>query len=70
MRFQSGTGIDRTTRAIELPPRSIYLLTGEVRTKWQHTIPPTRELRYSITFRTLRKARSASPADARLHVDA
>jgi len=70
MRFQSGTGIDRITRAIELPPRSIYLLTGDARNKWQHTIPPTRELRYSITFRTLRKARSASSTNARLHADA
>jgi alkylated DNA repair dioxygenase AlkB len=55
MRFQTGTGSNRVTSAIELAPRSIYLLTGEVRTKWQHMIPPTREKRYSITFRTLRK---------------
>jgi DNA oxidative demethylase len=54
MRFQTGTGPGRVTSAIELPPRSIYLLTGEVRAKWQHMIPGTRELRYSITFRTLR----------------
>jgi len=57
MRFQTGTGTDRTTYALELPPRSIYLLTAEVRMKWQHMIPPTKELRYSITFRTLRKGR-------------
>jgi alkylated DNA repair dioxygenase AlkB len=57
MRFQTGTGSTRVTSAIELPPRSIYLLTGEVRTKWQHMIPSTREHRYSITFRTLRKPR-------------
>jgi DNA oxidative demethylase len=55
MRFQTGTGPARLTRAIGLPPRSIYLLTGEVRAKWQHMIPATRQLRYSITFRTLRK---------------
>jgi alkylated DNA repair dioxygenase AlkB len=54
MRFQTGSGMDRITHAIELPARSIYLLTEEVRTKWQHMIPPARELRYSITFRTLR----------------
>jgi alkylated DNA repair dioxygenase AlkB len=57
MRFQTGTGPTRITSAIELPSRSIYLLTGEVRTKWQHMIPPTRELRYSITFRTLRNTK-------------
>jgi DNA oxidative demethylase len=58
MRFQTGTGPTRVTSAIELPPRSLYVLTGEVRTKWQHMIPPTRELRYSITFRTLRERKN------------
>jgi alkylated DNA repair dioxygenase AlkB len=41
--------------AIELAPRSIYRLEGEARWDWQHSIPPTRALRYSITFRSLRK---------------
>ena len=54
MRFQTGTGAARMTSAIALPPRSIYVLTGEARTKWQHMIPPVREPRYSITLRTLR----------------
>ena len=40
--------------AIELAPRSAYALEGDIRWRWQHQIPPTRELRYSITFRTLR----------------
>ena len=57
MRFQTGTGPARLTHAIELAARSIYLLTEEVRNKWQHMIPATRELRYSITFRTVRKRR-------------
>jgi alkylated DNA repair dioxygenase AlkB len=55
MRFQTGSGAERLTAAAELAPRSLYLITGEARTKWQHTIPPTKELRYSITFRTLRR---------------
>ena len=55
MRFQTGKPGDRRTAAIQLAPRSLYLLTGEARTKWQHTIPPGKELRYSITFRTLRR---------------
>lgn len=59
MRFQTGIGATRKTSAVDLPPRSIYLLTGEVRTKWQHMIPPVREARYSITFRTLRKPAKA-----------
>jgi alkylated DNA repair dioxygenase AlkB len=40
--------------AIELAPRSIYRLQGEARWDWQHSVPPTPSLRYSITFRTLR----------------
>jgi alkylated DNA repair dioxygenase AlkB len=40
-----------------LEPRSLYVLRGPVRTHWQHHIPPTKSLRYSITFRTLRGTR-------------
>lgn len=36
-------------------PRSIYLLRGPARWAWQHSIAPTRTLRYSITFRTARQ---------------
>lgn len=43
--------------AVELAPRSIYRLTGEARWGWQHAVPPTPALRYSITFRTLRERR-------------
>ena len=38
---------------LDLPPRSAYQMNGPARWRWQHSIPPTRELRYSITFRTL-----------------
>jgi alkylated DNA repair protein (DNA oxidative demethylase) len=54
MRFQHGTGQQRQTWAIELPPRSIYVLAGAAREEWQHSIPPVKEPRWSITFRTLR----------------
>ena len=40
-------------------PRSIYILDGEARTEWEHSIPPLSDLRYSITFRTLSKAAGA-----------
>jgi alkylated DNA repair dioxygenase AlkB len=43
-------------RNIDLPPRSLYLLSGEVRREWEHSIAPVAELRSSITFRTLRGA--------------
>lgn len=54
-RFRVREG-ERTRRyAIDMPPRSAYVLDGEARTRWEHSIPPVRELRYSITFRTLRR---------------
>ena len=40
--------------SIELQPRSIYLMSGPFRQLWQHSIPPVKELRYSIVMRTLR----------------
>ena len=55
MRFQKGKGEQRVVTAVELTPRSLYLLTGEARTKWEHTIPAVKELRFSLTFRTMRR---------------
>jgi len=46
------------THEILLAPRSAYLLTGESRNAYEHSIPPVAELRYSITFRALRAGRS------------
>lgn len=40
---------------VVVEPRSIYLLRGPVRWAWQHSVAPTRTLRYSITFRTPRR---------------
>jgi alkylated DNA repair dioxygenase AlkB len=37
-----------------IEPRSVYLLDGPARWQWQHGIPGTKDLRYSITLRTLR----------------
>lgn len=37
---------------VDLEPRSAYLMRGAARWQWQHAVSPTRELRYSITFRT------------------
>jgi alkylated DNA repair dioxygenase AlkB len=38
--------------ALELAPRSLYVLQDDIRWHWQHSIPPTGALRYSVTFRT------------------
>lgn len=40
---------------LELEPRSAYIMQGDVRWNWQHSVAATRTLRYSITFRTLPK---------------
>ncbi|MFN3435761.1 MAG: alpha-ketoglutarate-dependent dioxygenase AlkB, partial [Sphingomonas sp.] len=40
--------------SVLLQPRSAYLLDGEVREDWEHSIMPGDRLRYSVTFRTLR----------------
>jgi len=44
-------GFDRAK--IEVAPRSAYLLAGEIRWDWEHSIAAGDELRFSITFRTL-----------------
>ncbi len=38
--------------ALVLEPRSVYRICGPARWNWQHSIAPTKQLRYSITFRT------------------
>jgi len=40
---------------LTVAPRSVYLLRGPARWSWQHSVAPTRSLRYSITFRTPRR---------------
>jgi len=55
LRFQRGKGGERRVWEVLLEPRSGYVLAGRARTSWQHSISPTKELRYSITFRTLRR---------------
>jgi alkylated DNA repair dioxygenase AlkB len=41
---------------LAVQPRSIYLLRGSARWGWQHSVAPTKQLRYSITLRTPRQA--------------
>lgn len=61
MRFQRRTREgERLVEELALAPRSAYLLSGQARWTWQHSIPATKAPRWSITFRTLREARPAS----------
>jgi alkylated DNA repair dioxygenase AlkB len=51
-------GTDRLQYETMLAPRSAYVLAGEARWRWEHHIPPAKELRYSVTWRTLRQRAS------------
>jgi alkylated DNA repair dioxygenase AlkB len=52
LRKEEANGWKRVSLTAE--PRSVYLLTGDARTRWEHSIPPVDTLRYSVTFRNLR----------------
>jgi alkylated DNA repair dioxygenase AlkB len=42
-------------RSLIVEPRSIYVMRGPSRTEWEHSIPGVDALRYSITFRNLKR---------------
>jgi len=52
-RRRRADGFDRAR--LDVLPRSAYLLSGEARWEWEHSIVPGRDLRFSITFRALSK---------------
>jgi alkylated DNA repair dioxygenase AlkB len=54
LRRRRQDGWDR--RALDVQPRSAYVLRGTARQEWEHSIPPVDSLRYSVTFRTLRES--------------
>jgi alkylated DNA repair protein (DNA oxidative demethylase) len=51
---QRGLPSRRATHEVELEARSAYLISGDARRDFEHSIPAVASLRYSITFRTLR----------------
>jgi alkylated DNA repair dioxygenase AlkB len=60
LRFRRKTKDGWERRAVEVAPRSGYLLDGEARHVWEHSIPPMEKLRYSVTFRSLAVDRTLS----------
>ena len=52
LRRRSGAGWER--RSVTAEPRSAYTLQGPARSEWEHSIPAVEQLRYSVTFRSLR----------------
>lgn len=59
LRRKVGSGWERASFTAE--PRSAYLLSGPARSEWEHSVPPLEALRYSVTFRTLRKIPISAP---------
>jgi alkylated DNA repair dioxygenase AlkB len=55
-RLRRKAGLAWERRSLTAKPRSAYLLRGASRTQWEHSIPPLDTLRYSVTFRTVRKS--------------
>ena len=53
LRFRQRTASGFKRANLDVSPRSAYLLSGEARHSWEHSIAPGDELRFSITLRTL-----------------
>ena len=52
-RFRRKSGARWMRFTLDAEPRSLYLMTGEARHIWEHSIPPVEQPRYSMTFRTM-----------------
>jgi DNA oxidative demethylase len=59
MRFRR----DGEQAEVLLERRSAYVLAGEARWEWEHHVPPVKELRYSVTFRSLRANRNGPASE-------
>jgi DNA oxidative demethylase len=56
MRFQRrAKGGERRVFEQPLAQRSVYVLSGSARAAWQHSVPPVRQERWSVTLRQLRQ---------------
>jgi alkylated DNA repair dioxygenase AlkB len=54
LRFRRALAEGWERRSLAVMPRSAYVLRGEARNQWEHSIPAVGALRYSVTFRSLR----------------
>jgi alkylated DNA repair dioxygenase AlkB len=43
------------TISLTVQRRSLYIMQGPARSDWQHSITPVKQLRYSVTLRTLKQ---------------
>ena len=52
-RFRRSVGEKWQRHTLDAAPRSLYMMSGESRRVWEHSIPAVEAPRYSITFRTM-----------------
>jgi alkylated DNA repair protein (DNA oxidative demethylase) len=61
MRFQRrAAGGERRVFEQPLARRSAYILAGSARATWQHSVPPVKQERWSVTYRQLRQQSPAA----------
>lgn len=52
-RFRRKSGSTWQRFTLTAAPRSLYMMSGDARHLWEHSIPPVEAPRFSITFRTM-----------------
>lgn len=52
LRFRRRDGRSFHRYSLDAAPRSAYLLDGEIRSEWEHSIAPVETPRFSVTFRS------------------
>jgi DNA oxidative demethylase len=52
LRFRRRTSRGFERFALDAPARAAYLLDGEIRHEWEHSLAPVSAMRFSITFRS------------------
>lgn len=60
-RFRRKRGEKWERYTLEAAARSLYLMSGDSRQLWEHSIPPVEMPRYSITFRTMAGEAKSAP---------
>ena len=64
-RFRRTAGDKWQRFTLTAEPRSLYMMSGDSRQVWEHSIPAVEQRRYSITFRTMRNEAAKSRPRAR-----
>jgi alkylated DNA repair dioxygenase AlkB len=57
-RFRRRAGDKWQRFTLDAAPRSLYMMSGDSREVWEHSIPAVEQPRYSITFRTQAERKS------------